>query len=189
MSRSSTDGNDQIFNDSVDAYESWDLFLIFCSILVLVSGVVLLTNKKPDQPARTGPNMSGATSLATMKRARRRKGGKNPSTESVERLHPGDGDEGETTRDAVLWELGEASDDEDDAEVPLPHREVSSASDPTIGGERARMIDDHEDDDDEENRGSVSSDATLAHPAGEPTPYRDDEFGDWGETEPAKTAS
>src|SRR5258708_29276613 len=38
----------QIFNDSVDAYASWTLFLSVISILVLISGVVLLTHKKPE---------------------------------------------------------------------------------------------------------------------------------------------
>ena len=134
--------------------------------------------------------MSGATSLATMKRARRRKGAKNASAEEIEHLH--DGAEGDTTQDAVLWELGEASDDED-GEVPEGYRsprQPTSSSDPTAGGERARMLEDREDDDDEENRASVSSDATLAHPAGEPpAPYRDDEFGDWGEAERKSTSA
>ena len=50
--------NSLIFNNEVDAYESWVLFLIFVSILVLVTGVVLLTHKKPD-PAAHPPADSG----------------------------------------------------------------------------------------------------------------------------------
>ena len=40
--------NSLIFNNEVEAYKSWTLFLIFLSIIVLIGGVVLLTHKKPE---------------------------------------------------------------------------------------------------------------------------------------------
>ena len=45
--------NSLIFNNEVDAYKPWVLFLIFLSIAVLVSGVVLLTHKKPDHATKS----------------------------------------------------------------------------------------------------------------------------------------
>ena len=156
----------------MDAYESWDLFLLFCSIIVLVFGVVLLTNKKPDQPAHQPSN---ATALARIKHRRLRKAAKTGDEEEAEGLHP----EGEDVPEGAetLWELGDASDDEDDPNAPgyrSPRPEGTGLGVAGGEGERARMIEDQGEDDDEENRASVSSDATLAHPS-----YTDD-FEDWG---------
>ena len=176
----------QIFNDEVDAYESWDLFLILCSILVLVSGVVLLTNKKPDQRPHM-PNKTGGTSLATIRRTRRhRKGAKTgivDDAEEVEGLRGDDADleEGDATGDAMLWELGEASEDDGDElseGYPSPLREGMSVSVPGGEGERARMMEDSVGEEEDGHRASVSSDATLAQPPGEAVPYTDD-FADW----------
>lgn len=131
--------------------------------------------------------MSGATSLANLKRARRRRKGAKPgdTSEEAEGLRPLEEGEEPHGDEEVLWELGEASDDEDGAEepdaFPSPRRDSPGASLPNGEGERARMIEEPADDD--EHRESVSSDATLAHPAGEAVPYIDDDFGDWGEGE------
>ncbi|KAI9442358.1 hypothetical protein H4582DRAFT_2096336 [Lactarius indigo] len=75
----------QIFNDSVDAYASWTLFLIFVSVLILISGVVLLTHKKPEPAAS---QRDGGIAMNAI---------------------PGRQDSSQ-----VVWDVGEASDDEDE---------------------------------------------------------------------------
>ncbi|PSS06520.1 hypothetical protein PHLCEN_2v3687 [Hermanssonia centrifuga] len=183
-----------IFNNEVDAYESWALFLIFCSILVLVSGVVLLTNKKPDQHGRTAASgTSTNATLVNLPRLRRRhtgtKGDK-PGMIGDEEEGLRVSEDGETTAadGAVLWQLGEVSDEEDADEPGFPHSPRRGEGVGVTGGEgeRARMMEDHEPEHEEDHRASVSSDATLARPEGDGGAYADDEFGDWGE---AKTPS
>jgi len=155
-----------IFNNEVDAYESWTLFLIFVSIIILVSGVVLLTHKKPDKHAST----ENATALATISptKHRRKRGEQDTLDVDAEAGFRDDADDG------VPWQVGEASDDEGEPSEPsfVPRGTGLSAVDGT--GERQRMI--HEaDEEDEHHRGSTSSDATLARPDGEVQ----DEFRDW----------
>ena len=100
-----------IFNDEVEAYKSWTLFLIFISIIVLIAGVVLLTFKKPE------PVVGKMKSAGTPRERRRRKDDKlkrvaeNEEMEEVndeEQLRGGEND--------VLWAVGDASDDEDEGE-------------------------------------------------------------------------
>ncbi|KAF9464989.1 hypothetical protein BDZ94DRAFT_1255042 [Collybia nuda] len=86
--------NSLIFNDEVDAYQSWTLFLIFASILVLISGVVLLTHKKPEPVNAKTP---GGIPLQPGKV--KGKSSKKPSRER-----------GEGEQD-VLWAVGDDSDD------------------------------------------------------------------------------
>jgi len=45
--------NSLIFSDEVDAYKTWTLVCLGLSILVLITGVVLLTHKKPEPKAPT----------------------------------------------------------------------------------------------------------------------------------------
>ena len=92
-----------IFNNEVDSYKSWTLFLIFLSISVLISGVVLLTHKKPEP-------VTGKTKSATPRPRQRRKVNKKTSGEGgeLEGEQHGDGES------SVLWAVGEASDGEDD---------------------------------------------------------------------------
>ena len=100
-----------MFNDSVDAYQTWALFLIFISIMVLISGVVLLTLKKPEKRggAPTTPGVPG--SARSIRPGRRR-------SDSKQDLERGEGrgpeaDGRELDDDRTLWELGEVSGDED----------------------------------------------------------------------------
>ncbi|THG92584.1 hypothetical protein EW145_g8665, partial [Phellinidium pouzarii] len=72
-----------VFNDEITQYRSWTLFLIFVSILVLVSGVVLLTHKKPEPGAKKavagGAPALALAALPSARKARakgRRKGAK-----------------------------------------------------------------------------------------------------------------
>ncbi len=139
----------QIFNDEVDAYESWALFLIFVSILILISGVVLLTHKKPDEhavhhvttprsAARVAPLVSA--SLRRNTRSRRNIG----ANKGVGKI--GDEEEGlsdDEHGEEVLWQVGE-DDDEDDEEVEqrLPARREPGHGIEGGEGERERMMSD-----------------------------------------------
>jgi len=176
-----------IFNDEVDAYQSWTLFLIFCSILILVSGVVLLTNKKPEPKIRAGGaglNADGQISLPP--RARRRSRNKGARiTDEEEGLRDVDDIDGE---DPILWEVGEASDDED---APIastsPRRGVAADIKSRGPEERAHMMADHATElEDQNHRESTSSDATLARPETDTGGYVDDEFGDWNQAKALK---
>jgi hypothetical protein len=89
-----------IFNDEVDAYKSWILFLIFVSILVLISGVVLLTHKKPE-PLPNTPLPS-----AKILSARRRSKHLRPVNDEEGR--PEDANEHD-----ALYSVGDGSDSED----------------------------------------------------------------------------
>lgn len=102
----------QIFNDSVDAYASWTLFLSFVSILILISGVVLLTHKKPE-PSSAQRDSGIALNAIPGRRIPRTVDDK---TEGHEGVHPEDhGDDGQT-----LWDVGEASDEEDESITLTP---------------------------------------------------------------------
>ncbi|KAH9894921.1 hypothetical protein C8Q73DRAFT_745326 [Cubamyces lactineus] len=189
-----------IFNDEVDAYQSWTLFFIFVSMIVLVSGVVLLTYKKPDDKA----SAPSAVPLSARGRRTPKKGGPSLGDEE-EALHDlEEGDEGD-----VMWQLGEASDDEEDGTrsprptSPRPQgspRVQRRASGLKLGmgsgrsrsprprqrgeGEHESMLADHEAEEDEA-RQSTSSDATLARP--DTATFADDDgFGPWKSHESRK---
>ncbi|PPQ63488.1 hypothetical protein CVT24_005145 [Panaeolus cyanescens] len=94
--------NSLIFNDEVQAYQSWTLFLIFASIIVLIGGVVLLTHKKPEP-------ITGKIRASTPRR--RLPVQPKQTGDEVE-----DDDEMVAGEGSVLWAVGNASDDEDDGE-------------------------------------------------------------------------
>ncbi|GLB37495.1 putative magnesium transporter NIPA [Lyophyllum shimeji] len=194
-----------IFNDEVDAYQSWTLFLIFVSILVLISGVVLLTHKKPEPV--------GPTPVPLV-----RKKGKAASRKT------GDEEEGRARDDEggeqdVLWAVGE---DEEESEEPAhardedpdvdhhqnpiqpQHRPRGSAVALLEKGEGkgkgvnwrvhsqneegVKLIDeDDEEEEEEDNPGDRShhrqngGTSHLSSPPNKPAdPFKDDdEFGDW----------
>ncbi|KAF5317229.1 hypothetical protein D9611_003845 [Ephemerocybe angulata] len=101
-----------IFNDEVGAYKSWTLFLIFLSIIVLISGVVLLTHKKPEPVAAKIKGAATPRSALVMEERRRRrtraKGTGDEENQALgsddERVH-GEGD--------TLWAIGDVSDEDD----------------------------------------------------------------------------
>lgn len=96
-----------IFNDEVEAYKSWTLFLIFVSILILIAGVILLTFKKPEP-------ITGKIKSAIPPRIRRkRKGNK---LKSVAKNGKDEDDNLDVDEAQVLWAVGDASDDEDEGE-------------------------------------------------------------------------
>lgn len=160
-----------IFNNEVDAYKPWILFLIFTSIAILISGVVLLTHKKPERSKR---NIRTPGAQSTMKG---NTGGSEEDEAQVLRA-PEEG-ESETQE---LWQLGDMSDDEDTADtVGKPaSRGVNGSAD--IGVEEGRrLIQDEEDK--TRHRRSTSSNATLTRDDDHGRdPYHDDEFGEWNES-------
>ncbi|RPD63628.1 hypothetical protein L227DRAFT_542524 [Lentinus tigrinus ALCF2SS1-6] len=182
-----------IFNDEVDAYQSWTLFLIFCSMIVLVSGVVLLTYKKP---ADKGASSASGVPLSTRgHRSATKSSFIGPGRDEEEALHESAGDH----EDAAMWQLGEASDDEGEpgARSPQPPgsprlaanlsrskraRSVSRGDD-----EEASMLASHEAEEEEAaRRESTSSDETLARP--DTAAFTDDEaFGAWEDAPSGKT--
>lgn len=98
-----------MFNDSVDAYQTWTLFLIFISMMILISGVVLLTLKKPEKRGGA-PTAAGIPGSARSVRPSHRR------SESKQDLERGGGSGSEVRElddDQTLWGLGEMSDDEE----------------------------------------------------------------------------
>ena len=114
--------NSLIFNDEVDAYKSWTLFLIFVSILVLISGVVLLTHKKPEATIQT------PTTAAIPRRGRggRRLRAGRGEGQALRIRDSEDGEDRDEDQDGILWAVGDVS-DEDGAE-PLPHHNTRGSS-------------------------------------------------------------
>ncbi|KAI0093398.1 hypothetical protein BDY19DRAFT_923533 [Irpex rosettiformis] len=172
-----------IFNDEVDAYQSWTLFLIFCAILILVSGVVLLTNKKPE-PKLHGDVPGGEAQIALPSRARRRTRNKGVKATDEEEGLRDDDDDDAVGEDPVVWELGEASDDEDEppttAVSPRKGLLHTAKSGEPVSEERTHMLaEDDAEHEGLEHRESTSSDATLARPEAE------EEFGDWNQSKGA----
>ncbi|KZT26776.1 hypothetical protein NEOLEDRAFT_1177356 [Neolentinus lepideus HHB14362 ss-1] len=157
-----------IFNDEVDAYQSWTLFLIFISMLILISGVVLLTHKKPE-PKRP----AGATRLSSIPSGRRTVKKAKGDAEEEEGLRP----EGDVENQEVVWQVGDASDDEDEPEHEAPPRPLPSGS--RVSDEVAALMNADEEHGEEReihvqtHRRSTSSDVTLARDTG------DEEFGEW----------
>ncbi|EPS99891.1 hypothetical protein FOMPIDRAFT_1024026 [Fomitopsis schrenkii] len=168
--------NSLIFNDEVDAYEPWTLFLIFVSMIILISGVVLLTYKKPEKkipPAAAAPGNVVMASHPPNGVGRPRRKSDGDGEDEQDALRTGDEPEPEE-----VWQIGSTnvSDDEDGAlpHTPRPTRHRSTSARSRGEGEEERMIGG----DEEEGRASTSSDATLARPDN-PPPYADDEFGSW----------
>ena len=191
----------------MDAYASWALFLIFVSILILISGVVLLTHKKPDEHAvhhvntpRSAPGamtLSSESPRANRGRSRRRSKGLKTKKLGDEEHGLGDDDD-EHSGSEVLWQVGDVSDDEgedyveegdEDHELPVRVRREPGHGVDGGKGERERMISchDHHDEEGDDHRESTSSDATLARPDAEGSgPGDSDEFGDWEGAKPRR---
>ncbi|KAJ3840113.1 hypothetical protein F5878DRAFT_580615 [Lentinula raphanica] len=149
-----------IFNDEVDAYQSWTLFLIFVSILVLISGVVLLTHKKPEPgaPLKSANTASGSLPLPRLRNRNSRKA--SASKTDLEAGDPDDDASIHSGENGPLWAVGDVSDDEgedediDHHQHPLhAHRAMSAARSKTrlaLHGEEGRgLIEDIPDDENE----------------------------------------
>jgi magnesium transporter len=170
----------QIFNDAVDAYKSWTLFLIFVSILTLISGVVLLTHKKPDRtPAASGGRLGPAA------RKTKHKAKKSDTKALVEGRDEGD-DEGQSLRRSEegsrdtdeLWAVGEASDEEDEPSSTTRLQRTPT----TAGGEEGvgLMVGDDGDQDIRElGHGRPRTGSTLSRRMSDPFRNESDEFGEF----------
>ena len=114
----------------MDAYASWTLFLSFVSILILISGVVLLTHKKPE-PSTTQRDGGIALNGTSGRHVPRTGSGK---TEGHDEMHPED--HGEDSQ--ALWDVGEVSDEEEESATPSPRLE--SGNNGKYGEEGERLI-------------------------------------------------
>ncbi|EIW83163.1 hypothetical protein CONPUDRAFT_121611 [Coniophora puteana RWD-64-598 SS2] len=165
--------NSMVFNDQIDAYKPWVLFLIFVSIAILISGVVLLTHKKPE-PAKAGPKEPSPAALTSKKR------------DVIQRSTDDDEDHGEqhalTSRDGEegteVWQLGDASEDEDENNAMRSRLPRTSAPNEgaTSSTEGSRLL--HDEYEATNRRESTSSDDMKVTQ----DPFKDDEgeeFGEW----------
>jgi hypothetical protein len=174
-----------VFNNQVDAYKSWILFLIFASMVILISGVVLLTHKKPERSI-SAPDAAGLSGLSSRKAAR--------SSNNVNRTIDDDEDdeeqalrnvkEGEEEREdrTVLWQVGDDSEDEDDriGREHTPSGAYTTGTTSRVMEEGSKLIQGEGEADFEqshEHSSSISSDATLAQPFHDDDD--DDDFGQW----------
>jgi len=158
-----------IFNNEVNSYKPWVLFLIFASIVILISGVVLLTHKKPERSQNTLARTPSIRSTI--------KGGDEDDEAQALRV-PEEGESGALEP----WQLGDTSDDEDSADtIGQPAlRGVNGAADSGVEREEGRsLIQDEESM--TRHRRSISSDATLTRndARGQDLYDDDDEFGEW----------
>ncbi|KAI6046099.1 hypothetical protein EDC04DRAFT_2631997 [Pisolithus marmoratus] len=127
-----------IFNNEVDAYKRWTLFLIFSSILLLISGVVLLTSKKPERSKRAPGGLPVSAVFSP---------GRTGSTVKVDGRVNGTAN-GDERSLGGMWQVGDVSDDEDDG-LPQQHalRGVNASRVHVFadGEESSRLMQDEED--------------------------------------------
>ncbi|KAH9994928.1 hypothetical protein BJV74DRAFT_341485 [Russula compacta] len=140
----------QIFNDSVDAYASWTLFLIFVSILILISGVVLLTHKKPEPSTAQRDGDSGVALNAISGRHVSRTA--NGKTDGHEGVHPGE----QREDSQIMWDVGEASDEEDEGATLTTRPE--SLGKASHGEEGEHLMTSSNDDGDDTHTRTVATD-------------------------------
>lgn len=162
----------------MDAYKSWDLFLIFLSIVVLIGGVVLLTNKKPEKLEQA--QSTQLSNLSQRSRSSTKKLGSDEDEDGEEaglrRAEPGE--------EEVMWQLGEDSDDEngihatpDEGKPPQPRRRESHKYVPSttsLPAEHTGLIQEEE----EEEDGDRGGEETLGS-RGSGLTHADETFGNW----------
>ncbi|PBK74449.1 hypothetical protein ARMSODRAFT_952094 [Armillaria solidipes] len=183
-----------IFNNEVDSYQSWTLFLIFLSILILISGVVLLTHKKPEPGSKA---LASAPVVSSNPRGRK---SKRASTSKVS-LTGDDGDHPQNDdEEQVLWTVGDVSDAEemDDEDIDHHqhpsnlHRNTSDAprmAKPHVPGEEGVGLIKHSETEDADRDSDEESDAdtqrrlvdTPRQSTHSDNPFKDEseEFGAW----------
>ncbi|KAJ7084478.1 hypothetical protein B0H15DRAFT_849322 [Mycena belliarum] len=110
-----------IFNNEVEAYQSWTLFLIFVSIFVLISGVVLLTHKKPD-PGPLSSRSSAALGSTGFPRLQLRQRGSSRKAKG-KRVDDDDEETMVGAEEEVLWTIRDASDSEEDDDDDIDHHQ------------------------------------------------------------------
>ncbi|KAJ7703114.1 hypothetical protein B0H17DRAFT_922465 [Mycena rosella] len=102
-----------IFNNEVDSYQSWTLFLIFVSIFVLISGVVLLTHKKPE-PGPLSARSTAALGSIGFPRLQLRQRGPSRKGKAAKARRVDDDETMVGGEEEVLWGIGDASDDDEE---------------------------------------------------------------------------
>ena len=145
-------------------------------MITLVSGVVLLTYKKPEKKPLHSENPS-IMALPRIGTGRKGNGEGDDEQEALRDIEEGDGEAD------MMWQIGDAEEGEDEEDgprsrSPLSVRRRVSSTKPKVGGEgeEEHMLPDREEGE-EGHRESTSSDATLARP--DSAPAYTDEFGTW----------
>ncbi|KAG7440005.1 uncharacterized protein BT62DRAFT_938436 [Guyanagaster necrorhizus] len=183
-----------IFNNEVDSYQSWTLFLIVVSILILISGVVLLTHKKPEPGSKASvPPSAPVTSSSPRGRKWKRANASKADLAGDADDHLQNDDE-----EQVLWTVGDVSDAEEMEDEDIDHhqhplnlqRNTSDA--PRIvkadipGEEGVRLMKDSEDTDrDSDEEGDADTQRHLVDTPPQNShnedPFKDEseEFGAW----------
>ncbi|KAK0212748.1 hypothetical protein DFS33DRAFT_1377215 [Desarmillaria ectypa] len=108
-----------IFNNEVDSYQSWTLFLVFVSILILISGVVLLTHKKPEP----GSKALGSPSAPVVSSNPRGRKSKRASTSKVSLTGDANDHRQNDDEEQVLWTVGDISDAEEMEDEDIDHHQ------------------------------------------------------------------
>ena len=121
----------------MDAYTPWTLFASFVSILILVSGVVLLTHKKPEPSTTQRDGGIALDAIPGRHVPRTTSGDKTDEMHSEDHLEDGQ----------ALWDVGEASDEEDDERTMLAPR-LESGGKGNYGEEGEHLMTASHDDDD-----------------------------------------
>ncbi|CAK5281566.1 unnamed protein product [Mycena citricolor] len=103
-----------IFNNEVDSYQSWTLFLIFVSIFILISGVVLLTHKKPEPGALSSRSVIALNEDGFPRIRLRQRGSRKAKAGMLEQSADDDEETMVGGEEQALWDIGDASDDESD---------------------------------------------------------------------------
>ncbi|TFL05818.1 hypothetical protein BDV98DRAFT_560682 [Pterulicium gracile] len=165
--------NSLIFNNEVDAYKPWVLFLIFLSIAVLISGVVLLTHKKPDHA--TSKSSSAGAADGDTHSGKDYTFGEDDDAEELHTLRAGDGDQqqgGSRSRgNRSVFDLEAGDEDADHHQNPNKLPEVPRGVSSTVGASAG-----------EEGRGLMSGpggvgrsmeDSSMASVFGEVTPVEE----------------
>lgn len=129
--------------------------------MILISGVVLLTSKKPERSKRAGSVPLSTTPHSTTKVDSPVDDAREGNDGEEQALHGRS--EGRETGGRMLWQLGDASDDEDGPVSDGAHRHASRGMDPSKDGkecheESALLMQGGETC---QHRRSDSSDATL----------------------------
>lgn len=113
----------------MDAYKTWTLFLIFVFILVLISGVVLLTHKKPEGADAPETKLGALPARKARAKNALASGSAPPKGDDKDARDDDSEDEDETegralrareegAHDAADFELGDLSESEDEDGVP-----------------------------------------------------------------------
>lgn len=99
--------NALVFYNEVDQYATWVLVATFLSIAVLIGGVVMLSMKRTDETEGAGNTVTTISSDPAIRMRPRPVGGQNAPRKSAD----SDAERGESE---VMWEVGSASDSEDE---------------------------------------------------------------------------